>query len=388
MLDQMPINVLVADPHTCDIIYANAASRTTLHAIRHLLPQSVDPDNMDGVNIDVFHKHPQHQRAILADPNKLPWNAKIKLGPETLALKVSKLSSAEGEYIGAMVTWSVMTDLANAIDGFEHQVVEAMQKLSDTSVELSASAHQMEKVAASSTAGATSSAAGAEEATRNVETVAQAAQELNASIGEITEQAANSSQIAMSAVGEARKTNEKVRELYSASQKIGEVVGLIQDIAAQTNLLALNATIEAARAGDAGKGFAVVASEVKSLAGQTTRATEQITRQIAGIQDATGATVTSIEAISGTIDQISEVTSSISAAVEEQSVTTAEISRNVSEAATGTVEVASHMSKVQHGASDTAKAATEVKGSSAELSDQAKMLNSAVEGFIATVRAL
>jgi methyl-accepting chemotaxis protein len=97
MLDQMPINVLVADPQSCDIIYANAASRATLHTIRHLLPGSVDPDNMDGVNIDIFHKNPQHQRKILADPSNLPWNAKIKLGPETLALKVGALTRRAGQ---------------------------------------------------------------------------------------------------------------------------------------------------------------------------------------------------------------------------------------------------------------------------------------------------
>jgi methyl-accepting chemotaxis protein len=57
-------------------------------------------------------------------------------------------------------------------------------------------------------------------------------------------------------------------------------VGLIQAIAGQTDLLALNATIEAARAGESGKGFAVVAVGVKSLAGQTAKATEEIAHQI------------------------------------------------------------------------------------------------------------
>ncbi|MFA9201211.1 MAG: methyl-accepting chemotaxis protein [Cypionkella sp.] len=54
----------------------------------------------------------------------------------------------------------------------------------------------------------------------------------------------------------------------------------IDQIAETTNILALNATIEAMRAGDAGRTFAVVASEVKSLAGDTRRATEEIGRTI------------------------------------------------------------------------------------------------------------
>lgn len=86
-------------------------------------------------------------------------------------------------------------------------------------------------------------------------------------------------------------TSGIVAGLSTAAQKIGDVINLINTIAEQTNLLALNATIEAARAGDAGRGFAVVASEVKSLAAQTAKATDEIGRHIAGVQQSTAEAV-------------------------------------------------------------------------------------------------
>ncbi len=95
-----------------------------------------------------------------------------------------------------------------------------------------------------------------------------------------------------------------------------------RDNVEQTNLLALNATIEAARAGDAGRGFAVVAGEVKALAGQTSRATEEITAQIAGMQRATMRSIEAITAIEYTIREIGNISGAIAAAVTEQGAAT------------------------------------------------------------------
>jgi methyl-accepting chemotaxis protein len=270
---------------------------------------------------------------------------------------------------------------------FEAQVGQLAGALSAAATEMDATAGSMSATAEKTNRQSMMVASAAEQASTNVQTVAAAAEELSSSISEIGRQVAQSNTIATRAVEDARRTDRTVQMLAEGAQKIGEVVTLIQDIAGQTNLLALNATIEAARAGEAGKGFAVVASEVKSLASQTGKATEEISSQIAHIQQATRDAVEAIRGIGETIGEISQIAATIASAVEEQGAATQEIARNVQEAARGTHEVTSNVAGVKQTATETGAAASQVLGAAGQLSRQAEQLASEVSEFIAGVKA-
>ncbi len=278
----------------------------------------------------------------------------------------------------------MLDDLART---FEAKVSELVGGLSSASNAMENTAQSMSSTASATNRQAAVVAAASEQTSTNVQTVATATEELTSSIAEIGRQVAQSTEIASRAVDNARRTGDTARSLAEGAQKIGDVVTLIQSIAAQTNLLALNATIEAARAGDAGRGFAVVASEVKSLAGQTAKATTEISEQIAAIQSASDETVTAIRNVVDVITEIDQIGTAIASAIEEQGSATKEISRSVQEAARGTQEVNLNISGVQRAADDTGAAANQVLGAAEQLSAQSRDLAGEVTSFLAEVRA-
>ena len=275
----------------------------------------------------------------------------------------------------------------NITRDFESLIGEIVATVSSASTQLEASAGTLTTTAERAQQLTTTVAAASEEASTNVRSVASATEEMASSINEIGRQVQDSARMAGEAVDQARKTNDRVSELSKAAARIGDVVELINTIAGQTNLLALNATIEAARAGEAGRGFAVVASEVKALAEQTAKATGEIGQQIAGIQAATQESVNAIKEISGTIEKLSEISSTIAAAVEEQGAATQEISRNVQQAAHGTQQVSSHITDVQRGASETGSASSQVLAAAQSLSGDSNRLKLEVGKFLNSVRA-
>jgi methyl-accepting chemotaxis protein len=270
---------------------------------------------------------------------------------------------------------------------FESMIGEIVSTVSSASSQLEASASTLSNNAQRSKELATAVSAASEEATANVQSVASSTEEMASSVTEIGRQVQESARMANDAVGQARSTTERVSELSKAATRIGDVVELINTIAGQTNLLALNATIEAARAGEAGRGFAVVASEVKALAEQTAKATGEIGQQITGIQAATHESVSAIKEISGTIEKLSEISSTIASAVEEQGTATQEISRNVQQAAKGTQQVSSNITDVQRGAAETGAASSQVLSAAKSLSGDSGRLRAEVSKFLTSVRA-
>ena len=272
-------------------------------------------------------------------------------------------------------------------EAFENAVGGIIGTVSAAASALQGTASVMTKTASGTADRSRRVASAAETAATNVNTAASAAEELGSSVQEIGRQVSNSSALTQAAVEEADATADLVHDLSGAASQIGHVVTMITTIAEQTNLLALNATIEAARAGEAGRGFAVVAAEVKELAGQTAKATDEISGHIARIQGSTGDAVAAIGRIGGRIQEIRAVTTLIAAAVEQQGAATQEIVRNVSQAAQGTGEVTGTITGVAEAANETGTAADQVLTAASELTQHSEHLGREVTRFLASVRA-
>jgi len=152
-------------------------------------------------------------------------------------------------------------------------------------------------------------------------------------------------------VEEVEQTSHTVYVMAQDTEQIAGVLKVIGDIADQTNLLALNAAIEAARAGEFGRGFAVVADEVRALASRTRQSTSEITDMLAKLKTGSEAVVTSMAStknncqktaqttsnvmsslnlMTGSVNEISDVSAQIATSAEQQSAVTEEMNRNMS----------------------------------------------------------
>ena len=321
MIDGVPTNILLADLNG-NIISANPASINTLKKLEHLLP--IKAEQIIGSSYNIFHKNPEHQKRLLANPANLPYRTEIGIGEETLDLLITPIFDKEKNYSGPMLTWSIVTEQRKvkdmAIVSKSKMESEVLSLVDDTKND-------------------------SEELQKTVCTVVTATEEMISSIQEISKNTTQAADMSGEMVDAISSTEAVIGTLEQNSKEIEDIVKTVTTIANQTNLLALNATIEAARAGEAGKGFAVVANEVKDLAAQTSDATEKIKTKIESIQMQTKAAMDSIKLSSESVKSINHMVVSIASAVEQQTAVTNEIGKNMNAASS---RINSFADSIQH----------------------------------------
>lgn len=220
-----------------------------------------------------------------------------------------------------------------------------------------------------------------DESANSLSTISAAVEEMTLTINEIAKNTDSAKTTTTEAVSSTKSASDKINILSTAAINISRVTEAISEISEQTNLLALNATIEAARAGEAGRGFAVVAGEIKQLALQTSKATQEIKKEIAGIQNSTTETVREIERVFKVIEQVEYYVTAIAAAIEEQAAASKEVAGNIGQIADTTQQVNQNVlssskdaGQISVDISEIESAATEMTSSSAQVKISAEAM--------------
>lgn len=296
-----------------------------------------------------------------------------------LALAVYQVASNEERMERARFTEDAIADFRQEAEKLMEQVGSIHDEMRDSAISLGETADEAQQQT-------TTAIEASSETSMTTESVASAAEQLNTSISEIAEQVSQASKTAGVAEEMTDVSSQAMERLVKSSSEIGSAISIIQDIAEKTNLLALNATIEAARAGESGRGFAVVAQEVKELANQTASATEQVSGQVADIQNETNQVVTAITKIAEIIRDINTRSAAIAAAVEEQNASTGEISTNIGVAAQGTQTLAASLSRVQSAVASSGENSQAVDTKANSAAEISNSLSDEIRDFLETLR--
>lgn len=277
--------------------------------------------------------------------------------------------------------------LETAIASFDKAAAGVIATVEDLAGQLGRGTADLSGAASHAAELAQSTSLAAGSAAESVRTMASAAGELARSQTVTRDQAGAAVTVAATGAEHARTASGVIAGLSESTSRVGEVVDLIGSIAAQTNLLALNATIEAARAGEMGRGFAVVAGEVKSLANQTTRATDDIRALIDGIGNATRSAVELIRDIAASMADIDGAAGALSESVVGQGDATAEISGSAAMAASSTDDMAAGTRDLAEAVGRTQTIAGDVTTTAGTIHAEIVRMRGLIESFSHDARA-
>ena len=277
--------------------------------------------------------------------------------------------------------------LAAGTRSFSGVAQVTLDDLAQVSGEMRTLAEHLARASGITAQRAASMAAGAHQASNHVEATAAAIRDLATTAGTVSRGVAGSIEMANRAIERAGHTTATIARLSGAAGQIGAVVTTIHTIAARTKLLALNAMIEAARAGPAGRGFSVVAEEVKVLALQAAQATDTISEQIGAIQLCTAEAVSALEGIDATIGEISGVATEVSAVMQRQAAATEEISRNIAGVVSNAQDVSGTAGEVQRDAEETGSVAARVLQAASAVGERQVGMREQVADFLLNIKA-
>jgi methyl-accepting chemotaxis protein len=271
--------------------------------------------------------------------------------------------------------------LRHEVQSFNGKLVQSIKSFGATIDALAHASELLSGVAAQTREHSGKVAESTGRTAENAAQVAAVAEELALAANEIAGKTLESSRIFREAASNTEATNSAVEALDSTVHQIDGVVGSIQKIAHQTNLLALNAAIESARAGEAGKGFAVVASEVKTLANQTSRATEDIQRKINAIHDAGAASIDVLQSIRKQILAVEEISAAVNAAANQHGFSALAIAETIRESAKETAEVSENARALARAAEVSCDSVTSVIALARELDGEAHRICAEADHF-------
>jgi methyl-accepting chemotaxis protein len=414
------------------IAYMNPASLETFAA--H--PTITVEEPAEGKLLHAVFGQPADMFSFLTDPKELPKTIQCTSGDECLEFHASAINDRHGEFMGAAITWELVTETVLAAERERKLHAEAIaskeslersqQILQDGVKTLSTAfasvsngnlnhmisisgdrqlaivaenanemfAHLRELIGKIADAAdqhsegsqmisdsATSLSEGAQNQAANIETISASMEELAGSIEQVSgnaascrSQAERTTKLALAGSQAVGDVIKSMRAIHSSSDQIRDIITIISEITSQTNLLALNAAIEAARAGEHGMGFAVVAEEVRKLANRTSEATASITQLIneSGARIQKGASLS--ELVGGSLDSI--VSAAETTAQEITAIATSSESQAVNAA-----QVKKSLQTVSDTIESNAAAAEELAASSEELGAQAQGLRELVQQF-------